>query len=91
MIERAGNLKPDAIKAALDATDIKGNQLALSLHPYEGINFSQEVRGMKDQNIYARQIIVQVQNGKFRMVWPFNTVPKDVQLIWPVPSWSDRK
>ena len=90
-IERAGNLKPDAIKAALDATDIKGNQLALSLHPYEGINFSQEVRGMKDQNIYARQIIVQVQNGKFRMVWPFNTVPKDVQLIWPVPSWSDRK
>ena len=90
-IERAGSLKPEAIKAALDATDIKGAHVALSLHPYEGIKFSQEVRGMKSQNTYARQVIVQVQNGKFRMVWPFNTAPKDVQLAWPVPNWSDRK
>ena len=90
-IERAGNLKPEAIKAALDATDIKGNHVALSLHPYEGIKFSQEVRGMKSQNTYARQIIVQVQNGKFRMVWPFNTAPKDVKFTWPIPSWDARK
>ena len=90
-IERAGNLKPEAIKAAVDATAIKADQPALSLHPYEGISFSQEVRGMKSQNTYARQVIVQVQNGKFRMVWPFNTAPKDVQLGWPVPNWGDRK
>ena len=90
-IERAGNVKPEAIKAAIDATDIKGGHPALSLHPYDGISFSQEVRGMKSQNSYARQVIVQVQNGKFRMVWPFNTAPKDVQLGWPVPAWNDRK
>lgn len=90
-IERAGSLKAEAIKAALDATDIKGDAVALSLHPYEGIKFSQEVRGMKNQNVYARQIITQVQNGKFRMVWPFNTAPKDVKLIWPVPNRDDRK
>ena len=90
-IERAGNVKPEAIKAAIDATDIKGAHPALSLHPYEGISFSQEVRGMKSQNSYARQVIVQVQSGKFRMVWPFNTAPKDVQLGWPVPAWNDRK
>ena len=90
-IERAGSLKPEAIKTALDATDIKGDQVALSLHPYEGIKFSQEVRGMKSQNTYARQVIVQVQNGKFRMVWPFNTAPKDVQISWPVPAWTERK
>lgn len=90
-IERAGKLDAAAIKAALDATDIKGNHVALSLHPYDGIKFSQEVRGMKSQNVYARQIITQVQNGKFRMVWPFNTAPKDVQLTWPVPNWENRK
>lgn len=88
-IARAGNLKSDAIKNALDATDIKGDQLALQLHPYDGINFSQDVRGMKSQNGYARQVIVQVQNGKFRMVWP--VAPKDVSLVWPIPAWSDRK
>ncbi|MDR3588848.1 MAG: ABC transporter substrate-binding protein [Negativicutes bacterium] len=90
-IERAASVKPEAIKAALDATDIKGNHVALSLHPYEGIKFNQEVRGMKSQNVYARQIITQVQNGKFRMVWPFDTAPKDVKLTWPIPSWDDRK
>jgi branched-chain amino acid transport system substrate-binding protein len=90
-IERAGSVKPEAIKAAVDATNIKAGSLALSLHPYEGISFSQEVRGMKSQNTYARQVIVQVQNGKFRMVWPFNTAPKEVALGWPVPNWNDRK
>ena len=90
-IERAGNVKPEAIKAALDATDIKGNHVALSLHPYDAISFKQEIRGMKSQNIHARQVIVQVQNGKFRMVWPFATAPKDVQLVWPIPAWSERK
>jgi branched-chain amino acid transport system substrate-binding protein len=88
-IERAGSLNNDAIKAAMDATNITGNDLALMLHPYEAISFSQEVRGMKNQNAYARQVIVQVQNGRFRMVWP--TAPKGVQLSWPVPPWSERK
>jgi branched-chain amino acid transport system substrate-binding protein len=88
-IERAGSVKNDAIKAALDATNITGSQIALSLHPYDGITFKQEVRGMKNQNVYARQVIVQVQNGRFRMVWP--TAPKDVTLAWPVPAWSERK
>ncbi len=90
-IARAGNLKPEAIKTALDATDIKGNDVAMALHPYDGISFKQDVRGMKSQNVYARQVIVQVQNGKFRMIWPFSTAPKDVQPLWPVPAWADRK
>lgn len=90
-IERAGNLKPEAIKAAVDRTAIKGDQEPLSLHAYEGISFNQDVRGMKSQNFYARSVIVQVQSGKFRMVWPFNTAPKEVAIGWPVPNWTDRK
>ncbi|MFT3961274.1 ABC transporter substrate-binding protein [Propionivibrio sp.] len=90
-VERAGSLKPEAIKAAMDATDIKGDHVALSLHAYDGISFNQEIRGMRSQNIHARQVIVQVQNGRFRMVWPFDMAPKDVRLNWPIPAWSDRK
>jgi len=89
-IDRAGSLKADAIQSALVATDIKVDSKPLLLHPYDGIAFNQDVRGMKNQNSYARQVIVQVQNGKFRMVWPFNMAPKDVQLKWPVPAWDQR-
>jgi branched-chain amino acid transport system substrate-binding protein len=90
-IDRAGSLQADKIRDALAKTDIKPGGTPLLLHPYDGINFSEEVRGMKNQNKYARQVIVQVQNGKFRMVWPFDTAPKDVQLKWPVPAWDERK
>lgn len=90
-IDRAGSLDATAIKDALSATDLKVDNKALLLHPYEGIKFNEDVRGMMDQNKYARQIIVQVQNGKYRMVWPFETAPKDVQLSWPVPNWDARK
>jgi branched-chain amino acid transport system substrate-binding protein len=89
-IDRAGSVKNDAIKAAVDATDIHGQTGALSLHPYDSINFKQPVRGMKSQNVDARQIIVQVQKGKFRMVWPFETAPGDVTIGWPVPAWNAR-
>ena len=90
-IERAGSLAPDAIKAAVDATDIKAGDPALALHPYDGISFNRDVRGMKSQNSFARQVIVQVQNKKFRMIWPFDMAPKDVPLSWPVPAWGERK
>ena len=89
-IERAGSVKNDAIKAAVDATDVRGQVGPLSLHPYNSINFKEPVRGMKSQNVDARQIIVQVQKGKFRMVWPFETAPSDVKLGWPVPAWNAR-
>ena len=64
---------------------------ALALHPYDGITFNRDVRGMKSQNNFARQVIVQVQNKKFRMIWPFDMAPKDVPLSWPVPAWGERK
>jgi branched-chain amino acid transport system substrate-binding protein len=89
-LDRAGSVQNTAIKAALDATDIKGQVGPLSLHPYASINFKEPVRGMKSQNVDARQIIVQVQKGKFRMVWPFDTAPGDVKLGWPVPAWNAR-
>ena len=89
-IERAGSVKNDAIKAAVDATDVRGQVGPLSLHPYNSINFKEPIRGMKSQNVDARQIIVQVQKGKFRMVWPFETAPSDVKLGWPVPAWNAR-
>jgi hypothetical protein len=61
------------------------------MHPYEGIKFNEDVRGMMNQNKFARQIIVQVKDGKYRMVWPFDMAPKDVQVTWPVPAWDNRK
>jgi branched-chain amino acid transport system substrate-binding protein len=90
-IERAASLDAAAIKDALSATDMKIDNKALLMHPYEGIKFNEDVRGMMNQNKFARQIIVQVKDGKYRMVWPFDMAPKDVQVTWPVPAWDNRK
>jgi branched-chain amino acid transport system substrate-binding protein len=90
-IEQAGSVEAAKIKEALDMTDLKGHEGALSLHTYEGISFKNDVRGMKNQNVHARQVIVQVQNASFRMVWPFDNAPKDTKLAWPIPKWNERK
>jgi L-cystine transport system substrate-binding protein len=40
------------------------------------------------QNELGAGIIVQVQDGKYVTVWPFDLASKDV--VWPMPPWSKR-
>jgi branched-chain amino acid transport system substrate-binding protein len=80
-INRAGSTQPEAIQKALAETNIAGNKLIM---PWKGIKFD-----ATGQNTLGSGIIVQVQDGKYVTVWPFDMASKDV--IWPMPKWDQRK
>jgi branched-chain amino acid transport system substrate-binding protein len=80
-INRAKSTDPQAIVAALKATDIPGDQLIMS---WPGVKFDD-----KGQNMYAQGINMQVIGGEYYTVWPFNVASK--QIIWPRPHWADLK
>jgi branched-chain amino acid transport system substrate-binding protein len=41
------------------------------------------------QNTLGAGILVQVRDGKYSTVWPFDLASKDV--VWPMPKWDARK
>lgn len=80
-INRAGSTEPEAIRKALVATDIPGNKLIM---PWKGVKFD-----ATGQNLFGQGILVQVIDGKYNTVWPFNMASKEV--VWPMPKWEQRK
>jgi branched-chain amino acid transport system substrate-binding protein len=80
-INRAGSTDPEAIRKALIATNIPGDQLVMT---WDGIKFDET-----GQNIHVKGIIVQLQGGKWYTVYPFDVATKDV--LYPIPAWKDRK
>ena len=80
-INRAGSTDPEAIRKALVATNIPGDQLIMT---WEGIKFDET-----GQNTLVKAIITQLQGGKYYTVWPFDTATREV--LYPIPAWKDRK
>lgn len=80
-INRAGSTDPEAIRQALLATDISGDQLIM---PWKGVKFDPET----GQNILGNGIIVQAFEGRYYTVWPFELATREV--VWPFPAWADR-
>jgi len=80
-INRAGSTEPEAIQKALLETNIPADQLIM---PWKGIKFDPETH----QNILGSGIIVQVQNGEYKTVWPFDLA--SAEIVWPFPAWSER-
>jgi branched-chain amino acid transport system substrate-binding protein len=80
-INRAGSTDAEAIRKALAATDIPGNKLIM---PWKGIKFDAQ-----GQNMYSAGILVQIIDGKYHTVWPFDIATTDV--VWPMPKWNQRK
>ncbi|HXD39471.1 MAG TPA: ABC transporter substrate-binding protein [Ramlibacter sp.] len=80
-INRAGSTDPEAIRKSLVATDIPGKNLIM---PWKGVKFD-----AAGQNTLGQGILVQVVNGKYNTVWPFNMAAQDV--VWPMPKWDQRK
>ncbi len=72
-LNRAETLDPESIRQALVQTDIPEDQVIM---PWEGVRFDPET----GQNILGKGIIVQVQDGKYRTVWPKSL--KERPLIW---------
>ncbi|MGI4849071.1 MAG: ABC transporter substrate-binding protein [Janthinobacterium lividum] len=80
-INRAASTKPEAIRAALAATSISGDKLIM---PWKGIQFDGN-----GQNIHGSGILVQIIDGQYHTVWPFDIATRDV--VWPMPKWDARK
>ncbi|MEB0136782.1 ABC transporter substrate-binding protein [Actimicrobium sp. CCC2.4] len=80
-INRAGSTEPEAIRKALTETDIPGNKIIM---PWKGIKFDD-----KGQNMYGSGILVQIIDGKYHTVWPFELATREV--VWPMPKWDQRK
>ncbi len=80
-INRAGSTKPEAIQKALMETNIPADQIIM---PWKGIKFDPETH----QNILGSGIIVQIQDGEYKTVWPFDLASADI--VWPFPKWSER-
>ena len=80
-INRAGSTDPEAIRKALEATNIPGDQLVMT---WDGIKFDGT-----GQNVHVKGIIVQLQGSKWYTVYPFDVATKDV--LYPIPAWKGRK
>jgi len=79
-INRAGSTDPEAIRKALTETDIPPEQLIV---PWRGIRF-----GSDGQNELVRGILMQVQNGKYCTVYPFDLA--SCELVYPMPTWAEK-
>jgi branched-chain amino acid transport system substrate-binding protein len=80
-LNRAGSTEPEAIRKALAATNIDGKK---TIMPWKGIKFD-----ATGQNLYGAGILVQVIDGKYHTVWPFDIATRP--LVWPMPKWNERK
>ena len=80
-INRAGSTDPEAVRKALVATDIPGDQLIMT---WEGVRFDPT-----GQNTGVKGIILQMQGGKYHTVYPFDAATREV--LYPIPQWKDRK
>ncbi len=82
VINNAGAADREAIREALANFKVDSSDYALSLHAYEGIEFT-DVRTMVNQNKYSGKVITQCQNGEYVLVGPTTLVKSD-NFIWPV-------
>jgi branched-chain amino acid transport system substrate-binding protein len=63
-IDRAGDTTPEKIRAALQATDMPGEK---TIMPWKRIRFDET-----GQNLDATPILVQIKDGKWHTIWPFD-------------------
>ena len=77
-INRAGSTKPDAIRAALAATDLPANELMIG---YNGVKFNDQ-----GQNIHAYSLMIQLQGDHYVPVWPLDRAIAKLEL--PFKGWT---
>lgn len=80
-INRAGGTDPEPIRKALSETDLRAENLIM---PWKGVKFD-----ATGQNTLGRGILVQIVDGKYNTVYPFNLATREV--TWPMPKWDQRK
>ncbi len=79
-INRACSTDPEAIREALAATDLGEND---TIMPWTGVRFDDN-----QQNELGRGIIVQIQGGQFRTVFPADVAV--AEPVFPLQPWDQR-
>ena len=79
-INNAGSTDSEKIRQALVDLDIDSSSLIV---PYHGVKF-----GPDGQNEKTRGILMQVQNGKYCTVYPFELAA--CELKYPMPTWAEK-
>jgi branched-chain amino acid transport system substrate-binding protein len=77
-INRAGSTAPEKIQAALQATDLKPDQLMIG---YNGVKFD-----ATGQNTLAATFLIQLQGKQYVSVWPENLATSKLEL--PMKGWK---
>lgn len=76
-INRAGSTEPEKIQAALQATDLKPDQLMIG---YNGVKFDST-----GQNTLASTFLIQLQGKQYVSIWPTNLATGKLEL--PMNGW----
>jgi branched-chain amino acid transport system substrate-binding protein len=76
-INRAGSTQPEKIQAALQATDLKPDQLMIG---YNGVKFDST-----GQNTLASTFLIQLQGKQYVSIWPTNLATGKLEL--PMKGW----
>ena len=79
-INRAGSTEPEKIRQALTETDIPADKLIV---PWRGIKF-----GPDGHNLLQRGILMQVQNGAYCTIYPFELA--SCEVVYPMPTWKEK-
>lgn len=79
-INRAGSTDPDKIHTALRETNWPAEHLITG---WDGVAFDE-----RGQNVEATAVILQRQDGEWRVVWPAELAREAAQV--PAPEWSQR-
>jgi branched-chain amino acid transport system substrate-binding protein len=77
-LERVRDLDPKKLRDAIAATDITDPNHRAMLVPYTRLSFD-----ATGQNPAATAMMVQVQQGRLRLVYPENAAEPDVTPVWP--------
>jgi branched-chain amino acid transport system substrate-binding protein len=77
-INRAGSTAPDKIRASLQATDLKPEQLMMG---YRGVKFDET-----GQNTEAATYLIQLQGKEYKAVWPEKSATAKIE--WPMKGWK---
>lgn len=80
-INRAKSSDPEKIREALENYTVSGDNMIM---PWEGVSFDPKTH----QNTKGRGIIVQLVDGEWHTVWPFDLASRDI--VWPFPAWDKR-
>jgi branched-chain amino acid transport system substrate-binding protein len=80
-LERACSSDPEAVRTALEETQLSGSDLFM---PWDGVEFDSTTH----QNEQVRVVIRQLRDSVYKTVYPFEIATEEV--LYPLASWGER-